>query len=163
MPKELKHEQPTSSLAHLLSSETLDSATAVVSDDGAKPKPGKVASIIKPAEFPKPVETPSGEPTGEPTNIPRQFHLTKAADTTLKQLVRIYSDAVGFELSNAEVLRGLLHGVSHAVPTLKREARHIGHQRRFKNSRGNEALRDELERKVGKAFVSGMRAAPEME
>jgi hypothetical protein len=163
MPKELKHEQPTSSLAHLLSTETLDSATAVAGDDHGKPKAGKVAGTIRPAEFPKPLEAPSGEPTGEPTNIPRQFHLTKSADTTLKQLVRIYSDAVGFELSNAEVLRSVLHGVNHAMPTLKREVRHMGKQKRFKNSRGNEALRDDLERKIGKAYVAGMRAAPEME
>lgn len=163
MPKELKHKQPTSSLAHLLSTETLDSATGIAEAERPSPTPGAVVARIKPKEKPRPTPSPSGEPTGEPANIPRQFGLTKTADRTLRDLVTLYSEAVGLELSNAEVLRGVFHGVQHAMPMLKREARHIGHQKRFKNSTGNEALRDELERKMGRAFVSGMRAAPEME
>jgi len=163
MPKELKHKQPTSSLAHLLSTQSLESATAVAEPERSSSAAGTVVARITPKEKPQPAPLPPGEPTGEPANIPRQFGLTKTGDKTLKDLVKVYSEAVGFELSNAEVFRGLLHGVQHALPILKREARHMGHQKRFKNSTGNEALRDDLERKVGKAFVSGMRAAPEME
>ncbi|MBU0716952.1 MAG: hypothetical protein KJ749_01780 [Planctomycetes bacterium] len=103
------------------------------------------------------------EPTGEPANIPRQFGLTKTADDALRQLVGLYSDAVGFDLTNSEAFRGVLHAVEHAMPMLKREAKFIGKHKRVKNSKGNEAFRDELERKIGKAFVAGMRAASEME
>lgn len=163
MPKELKHQQPTSSLAHLLNDNTLDSATAVVDEEAPRLPSGRVAGTITPVDIPQPLAPPSGEPTGEPANIPRQFQLTKTADTTLKDVVTVFGNAVGFEISNAEFLRAILHAVEHAKSTLKREARHIGRQKRFKNSRGNEALRDDLERKLAQAFVSGMRAAPEIE
>jgi len=163
MPKELKHKQPTSSLAHLLNDNTLHSATAVVDEAAPRPPSGKVAGNIVSLQSPEPAVVPSGEPTGEPANIPRQFQLTRTADATLKEMVTVFGNAVGFEISNAEFLRAVLHAVEHAKTTLKREARHIGKQKRFKNSRGNEALRDDLEKKVARAFVAGMRAASEME
>lgn len=159
MPKELTRKQPSSSLANILAESSVDSATGVpgVHDPVAAPK--KVVGTIGPAEKPAPLD----HPTGEPANIPRQFGLTKTADSALRELVTVYSDAVGYDLTNAEVFRGVLHAVEHAMPILKREARHIGRQKRLKNSKGNEALRDELERKIGKAFVAGMRAVSEMD
>lgn len=159
MPKELTRKQPSSALATVLAETSVGSATSAPGTHTPEPGDKKVAGVIRPAEKPALAD----EPTGEPANIPRQFGLTKTADTTLRDLVRLYSDAVGFDMTNAEVFRGVLHGVKHAMPLLKREARHIGKHKRFKNSRGTEALRDELERKVGRAFVAGMRSAAEME
>lgn len=159
MPKELTRKQPSSSLANILAETSVGSATGVPGVHAPVAATDKIAGTIKPVTKPAPADYP----TGEPANIPRQFGLTKAADSVLRELVRVYGNAVGFDLTNAEVLRGVLYAVQHAMPTLSREARHIGKQKRFKNSRGNEALRDELERKIGKAFVAGMRAASEME
>lgn len=159
MPKELTRKQPSSSLANVLAEASVGPAIASPGLHAPKPSEHKIVGVIQPPEKP----APTGEPTGEPANIHRQFGLTKTADQTLRELIELYSTAVGFDLTNAEVFRGVLHGIKHAMPMLKREARHIGKQKRFKNSKGNEALRDQLEQKVGRAFVAGMRAASDMD
>ena len=159
MPKELTRKQPSSSLANILEESSIGSATGVPSVHAPVVTPEKVVGTIRPAGKPAPAD----QPTGEPANIPRQFGLTKTADDALRELVGLYSTAVGFDLTNSEVFRGVLHAMEHAMPMLNREAKLIGKHKRFKNSKGNEDLRDELERKIGKAFVAGMRAASEME
>ena len=159
MPKELKAQQPTSSIAHLLDPNSMAAATEA---GRAKPTPGTVAGTMATPEIPPPPEIHL-EPTGEPANIPRQFQLTRTADKTFKRLVQEYSDAVAVELSNAEVFRAVLHAVHHAMPMLIREAKQLEPQRRFQKSRGHEAHRDRLERMISQAFVAGMRAAAAME
>ena len=68
-----------------------------------------------------------------------------------------------FIRDDSELLRAVLVAVAHAMPELTREASNIGPLRRPKNDRGNEALRDELERRIATAFVAGMRAAGVMQ
>jgi len=103
------------------------------------------------------------EPTGDPANIHRQFILTRSADETLKKLVRIYSRAGGVDLKSSEVMRAVLIALEHAAPELEREATRIGRLKRPKNDRGNEGLRDRLERRIARAIIAGVRAttAPE--
>lgn len=103
---------------------------------------------------PQPV---SVEPPGESANIHRQFILTRSADETLKKLVRIYSRAGGVDLKSSEVMRAVLIALEHAAPELEREATRIGKLKRPKNDRGNEGLRDRLERRIARAIIAGLK------
>jgi hypothetical protein len=97
--------------------------------------------------------------SGEVACIPRQFTLTSSTDRALKRLIAVYGEATGVDLKHSELLRAILVAVTHAMPELTREADNIGPLKRAKNDRGNEAQRDELERRIAAAFVAGMRAA----
>lgn len=97
--------------------------------------------------------------TGEPTNIHRQFILTSSTDETLKKIVGIYSRATGTDLKASEIMRAVLIALEHAAPELEREAERIGRLKRPKNERGNEDLREQLERRIAGAIVAGARAA----
>jgi hypothetical protein len=155
MPKPLTRPQPTSSVAKML-------------------QPGVGAQVIAKAEavmpsiLPTPVQTtPIQEranqdeirPSGEVPDIPRQFTLTAKTDRTLKRLIGTYSEATGMDLKHSELLRAVLVAVEHAMPELVREAQGIGPLRRPKNDRGREAEREELERRIARAFLAGVRAA----
>jgi hypothetical protein len=96
--------------------------------------------------------------TGEPASVPRQFVLTPSSDRVLKKIVAVYSDATRLDLKHSEFLRAMLVAVEHALPELAREAAQIGQLKRPKNDRGNEAVRDQMERRIAEAFVAGMRA-----
>jgi hypothetical protein len=113
--------------------------------------PTSVANEIPPQPVP-------AEPPGEPANIHRQFILTRSADDTLKKLVRIYSRAGGVDLKSSEVMRAVLVALEHASPELEREAARIGRLKRPKNDRGNEGLRDRLERRIARSLIAGLRA-----
>jgi hypothetical protein len=113
--------------------------------------PTPLANEIPPQPVP-------AEPPGEPANIHRQFILTRSADETLKKLVRIYSRAGGVDLKGSEVMRAMLIALGHAAPELEREAARIGKLKRPKNDRGNEGLRDRLERRIARAIITGLRA-----
>lgn len=97
--------------------------------------------------------------TGEATNIYRQFIFTGSSDDTLKRLLNIYSKATGLDLKGSEVMRAVLIALDHAAPELEREAARIGRLKRPKNERGNEDLRDQLERRIASAIIAGTRAA----
>jgi hypothetical protein len=123
---------------------------------------------ITPRTLPTPVQTmPIPEranqdeirPSGEVPDIPRQFTLTSKTDRILKRLVGTYSEATGMDLKHSELLRAVLVAVEHAMPELVREAQGIGPLRRPKNDRGREAEREDVERRIAKAFLAGMRAA----
>lgn len=100
---------------------------------------------------------------GEPTNIHRQFILTNSTDETLKKILSIYSKATGVDLKASEVMRAVLIALEHAAPELDREAARIGRLKRPKNERGNEDLRDQLERRIASAIIAGTRAAKVLE
>jgi hypothetical protein len=127
------------------------------------------AAITKPREQVEPILptpiinqlppqlTPS-QPSGDPANVLRQFSLTPSTDRTLKRLVNIYSAATNLDLKASEVLRAVLVALEHAAPELEREAGQIGTLKRPKHERGNEALRDQLERRIARAIIVGTRA-----
>lgn len=96
--------------------------------------------------------------SGEATNIYRQFILTTSTDETLKKVLSIYSRATGIDLKASEVMRAVLMALDHATPELEREATRIGRLKRPKNERGNEELRDQLERRIASAIIAGTRA-----
>jgi hypothetical protein len=110
-----------------------------------------------------PPQLAPAELAGEPTNIHRQFILTRSADETLKKLVRIYSRAGGVDLKSSEVMRAVLIALEHAAPELEREAARLGRLKRPKNDRGNEGLRDRLERRIARAIIAGVRATTQPE
>ncbi|HEV2863892.1 MAG TPA: hypothetical protein VGX48_23050 [Pyrinomonadaceae bacterium] len=150
MPKPLDKPQPTSSVANMLDLGVGAAALAKPPRRENVP-PTPVANEIPP----QPVPT---EPPGEPANIHRQFILTRSADDTLKKLVRIYSRAGGVDLKSSEVMRAVLVALEHAAPELEREAARIGRLKRPKNDRGNEGLRDRLERRIARAIITGLKA-----
>jgi hypothetical protein len=150
MPKPLDKPQPTSSVANMLDLGVGAAALAKPPRRENVP-PTSVANEIPPQPVPF-------EPPGEPANIHRQFILTRSADDTLKKLVRIYSRAGGVDLKSSEVMRAVLVALEHAAPELEREAARIGRLKRPKNDRGNEGLRDRLERRIARAIIAGLRA-----
>jgi hypothetical protein len=150
MPKPLDKPQPTSSVANMLDLGVGAAALAKPPRRENVP-PTSVANEIPPQPVPF-------EPPGEPANIHRQFILTRSADETLKKLVRIYSRAGGVDLKSSEVMRAVLVALEHAAPELEREAARIGRLKRPKNDRGNEGLRDRLERRIARAIIAGLRA-----
>ena len=152
MPKPLDKPQPSSSVANMLDLGVGAAALAKPSRrENVLPTP--VANELPPQPAPSPAE-----PAGEPANIHRQFILTRPADETLKKLVRIYSRAGGVDLKSSEVMRAVLVALEHAAPELEREAARIGKLKRPKNDRGNEGLRDRLERRIARAIIAGLRA-----
>jgi hypothetical protein len=150
MPKPLDKPQPSSSVANMLDLGVGAAALAKPSRRENVP-PTSVANELIPQPVP-------AEPPGEPANIHRQFILTRSADDTLKKLVRIYSRAGGVDLKGSEVMRAVLVALEHAAPELEREAARIGRLKRPKNDRGNEGLRDRLERRIARAIIAGLRA-----
>ena len=155
MPKPLDKPQPSSSVANMLDLGVGAAALAKPPRRENVP-PTPVTNDLQPQLVPV-------EPAGEPANVHRQFILTRSADETLKKLVRIYSRAGGVDLKGSEVMRAVLIALEHAAPELEREAARIGRLKRPKNDRGNEGLRDRLERRIARAIVAGVRAttAPE--
>lgn len=155
MPKPLDKPQPTSSVANMLDLGVGAAALAKPpSRENVPPTP--ITNDIPPQPAP-------AELAGEPANIHRQFILTRSADETLKKLVRIYSRAGGVDLKSSEVMRAVLIALEHAAPELEREAARIGRLKRPKNDRGNEGLRDRLERRIARAIIAGARATTQPE
>lgn len=151
MPKPLVRQQPSSSVARLL-------------------EPGIAAGALAPLRsdlIEQPIQGRSQESernrarsaTGEIANITRQFIVTESTDEILKQLIQLYSRAVGSQLTNSHVLRAILKGVAHAMPELEREAERLGRIKRPRNVRGKEHERELFERRITTAFMAGMRAA----
>lgn len=150
MPKPLDKPQPSSSVANMLD---LGVGAAAL----AKP-PRHERVPLTPVTNDIPAQPAPEEPAGEPANLHRQFILTRSADETLKKLVRIYSRAGGVDLKSSEVMRAVLIALEHAAPELEREAARVGRLKRPKNDRGNEGLRDRLERRIARAIIAGVRA-----
>lgn len=95
---------------------------------------------------------------GDVPNIKREFILTRGADDTLQDAVRILSRATGANLTNSHFLRAVLKAVQLAMPELEREAAKLGKLKRPSNARGNEAERDEYEDRLSEAVHSAIRS-----
>ena len=149
MAKPLSKPQPSSSVAGFLD---VNVGAAAINPPKVQPTtPTPIANEL-------PTQPVRSEPAGEPANIHRQFILTRSTDETLKKLVSIYSKATGVDLKGSEVMRAVLIALEHAATELEREAAHIGRLKRPKNERGNENLRDQLERRIARAIIAGTRA-----
>jgi hypothetical protein len=151
MPRQLARQQPSSSVARLLEPGIAAGALAPVKSD-------RIEQPIQ--ETTQESERNRGRgATGEIANITRQFIVTESTDEILKQLVQLYSRAIGSQLTNSHVLRAILKGVAHAMPELEREAERLGRIKRPRNVRGKEHERELFERRISTAFMAGMRAA----
>lgn len=151
MPRPLVRQQPSSSVARLLEPGIAAGALAPVRSD-------RIEQPIQ--ETPQESERNRGRgATGEIANITRQFIVTESTDEILKQIVQLYSRAIGSQLTNSHVLRAILKGVAHAMPELEREAERLGRIKRPRNVRGKEHERELFERRIAAAFMAGMRAA----
>lgn len=95
---------------------------------------------------------------GDVPNIKREFILTRAADDTLQDAVRLLSRATGANLTNSHFLRVVLKTVQLAMPVLEREAAKLGKLKRPSNARGNEAEREEYEERLAEVVHSAFRS-----
>lgn len=186
MPKDLNRPQPSSSIANALdnaldmeasraamghstvrqvvSTNTTPAATPVAAPALRLASAAGSAVLASPA----PAATPappalSTAPTGELPTVKRQFQLTASADQILKRLIDAYSDATGLDITGSELFRAMLYGMEHTPELHEREARTLGTLRRAKNDPWLLHKRDELEKKLARAFVAAMRAAPTLE
>jgi hypothetical protein len=90
-------------------------------------------------------------------NIKREFILTPLTDDTLQDVVRLFSRAIGTDLTNSHMLRVILKAVAHAMPVLEREVSQLGKLKRPSNARTSQLEREEFERKLAAAVVSAFR------
>lgn len=95
---------------------------------------------------------------GDVPNIKREFILTRGADDTLQDAVRILSRATGANLTNSHFLRAVLKTVQLAMPELEREAAKLGKLKRPSNARGNEVEREEYEERLAEALHSALQS-----
>jgi hypothetical protein len=151
MPKPLARQQPSSSVARLLEPGIAAGALAPVKSERVEEP---ILGTLQESE-----RNRGRGATGEIANITRQFIVTESTDEILKQLVQLYSRAIGSQLTNSHVLRAILKGVAHAMPELEREAERLGRIKRPRNVRGKEHERELFERRIATAFMAGMRAA----
>ena len=96
-------------------------------------------------------------------NIKREFILTPRTDDTVQDVVRLFSRAIGTDLTNSHMLRVILKAVAHAMPVLEREVLQIGKLKRPSNARTSQLEREEFERKLAAVLVSAFRKSPPYE
>ncbi len=151
MAKALDNKPPTSSVARLF-------------DQGA------VARALSPANSCRkaldatelqPVAHDSRPP--QPAVIKREFVLTPTAEEALTRLVQVYRKATGTRLSNSHVMRAVLRGVAHGMPTIEREADRLGPLKLPSNAKGREAERERFENTLASSFIAAMRTLPAFE
>lgn len=99
-----------------------------------------------------------GAEEGDIPNIKREFILTRAADDTLQDAVRLLSRATGANLTNSHFLRAVLKTVQLAMSELEHEAAKLGKLKRPSNARGNEAEREEYEERLAEVVHSAIRS-----
>src|SRR5262245_40766694 len=93
-------------------------------------------------------------------SIKREFMLTRLADESLHEAIRVLSRATGTTLSNSHFLRVMLKVVANAMPEIEREASQLGKLKRPGNARENQAEREEYELKLAKAIAAALKSAP---
>lgn len=101
---------------------------------------------------------PRAEADPDVPNIKREFILTRGADETLDDVVRLLSRATGTSVSNSHLLRAVLKLVAHAMPQIERAASHLGPMKRPGNARGNEAERNAYEDRLAEVIAAGLRS-----
>jgi hypothetical protein len=141
MAKPLMRPQPSSAVARLL-----------------EPGIGRAALGEAVPDAPRVIPARAPAPTGETPDIKREFILTRVADDTLREAVRLLSRATGTDVTNSHFLRALLEVVAQAMPELEQGATGLGRLRRPSNARGNEAARESYERRLAEALRAGLRA-----
>ena len=141
MAKPLTSAVPSSAVARLL-----------------EPGVARAALVEAPGGAPKPPE-----PTGETPDIKREFILTQTADDALGHLTALYSKATSTNVTNSHFLRAVLKVLAHAMPEVEKQAWQTGKLRRPSNARGNEAEREEYERRLAVSLLAGLRACRPLE
>jgi len=104
-------------------------------------------------------------PDGDPElaiipRIKREFMLTRLADDTLHDAVRVLSRATGATLSNSHFLRVLLKVIEHAMPEIEREVSRLGKLDRPGNAAEARAEREEFEKLIAEAVGAALHSCP---
>jgi len=105
---------------------------------------------------PEGAHTPDATPQTALTK--REFILTESTDDTLHEVIRLMSKSTGTTVTQSHFCRIMLKVIAHAMPQIKDEVARIGKLERPDNTRGNEAEREEYERRFLVAFISAMRS-----
>jgi hypothetical protein len=151
MAKPLSRPQPSSTVARLFDGSAAARALAVPD----------VPAPEHPDATPQVQSAPSLVSIDAPT-CNRNLLLTKCTAQTLDRLVTLYRSATGTRLTTSHVMRALLLGVEHAFDSLEREARGVAKTKLPSNARERIREREEFERRLAAAFVTGMRATSMM-
>jgi hypothetical protein len=145
MAKPLTITVPSSSVARLLDP---GAASAAISPAGPRLVPPRPEAWVEPEAAPP---------------IKREFVFSPAADETLRQVVSVYQRSVGGSVTHSHLLRALFQVVAHAMPEIERHAGELGPLRRPSNARGDEAKRQQFERRLADTLCRAFRTAPLME
>lgn len=154
MPKPLRHQPPSSSVAHLLDfSAAARAVSAPVEEETRGAREGE-----------HPLSAPQRVPrreavSGEQPNVKRELVLTASTDEAFSRLVELYRRTTGTRLTASHVARAVFKSVAHSMDQLEREARRLGRLKLPSNARGNEAERERFEARIADAFLAGVRAA----
>jgi hypothetical protein len=143
MPRPLRQQQPSSSVARLLD---LDAAARAVASPKPVPENDEEAGDSLPA-------------WGESPNIKRELVLTQSTDDTFTRLVDLYRRSTGTRLTTSHVARAVMKGVAHCIGQLEIEIKKVGRQKLPSNARGRELERERFEARLADAFVAGIRSA----
>lgn len=154
MAKPLTHAKPSSSVAGLLELAVGRQAIAPGSGDNVRFAREAWASQSPPGS----AEGDAIRASNEVHSISRQFSLTPQADKTLKALLEACGESLGLELKQSELLRAILMAMDAASVPILVEIRTIGRIKRLKNERANAPLQHEMELRLAKAILGGIRA-----
>jgi hypothetical protein len=151
MAKSLQHPPPSSTVARLLDA----GAAARAIDPPRGPAQATPADHGPTSDSPRrAVQMNEREPP-----IKRELTLSLGSDDTFTELIDLYRRATGARLSASHIIRAVLVGIAPCLPALQREANRIGRWRLPSNAPGYEEQRQQLEHRIGQAFIAGVRAA----
>jgi hypothetical protein len=96
---------------------------------------------------------------GEVPTIHRQVVLTPTSNLAFDDVIRLISQATGSRISMSHFFRAVLKVISHARPELEKALQELGKVKRPKNVRGEEARREDYERKIARAILDAIKAS----
>ena len=154
MAKVLKEPAPSSTVARLLDAGAAARAVA------AMPSVMLNAPAIPAASS---SQTLDAMAVPEQAAIKRELTLSPSSNETFEQLIELYRRTTGARVSASQLVRAILRGVAHCMPSLEHDAERIGRLRLPSNARGREQERKRFEDRIAQAFVAGIRNAASFE
>ncbi len=145
MARTLRESPPSSSVARLLDPGAVERALA--------PAHGS----LRVAHSDLKIESREPAATARERPIKREILLTRETDVALDELVQIFRDATGARLTTSHVVRALLRGIKHTIPSLRRAAQQVGRVRLPSNAPAHQAERDAFEQRLAEAFMEVVR------
>lgn len=152
MPKPLRDESPTSSVARFFDREAASRAVIARRRDVA------ALSSTGTRHYP-PLSHGEADAAQECIPVKREFTLSDEADQTCSALLDMLRRSTGTRMSSSHLLRGMFKGIAACLPAVESEARRIGRLKLPSNARGRDAERTTFEQRLAEVLINGIRSA----